>query len=160
MSASDAAMRDLVIALRELVVASIRFRDRLAAESNIGQTETTALAYLRQAGELTPRELGALLGLTSGSVTGVVDRLESAGFAVRRPHPNDRRSLLVSATDAGVQAAERVFQRFDEALEEGLREADIDIPGLAAALNKTAASVRRHTPAGHDPIAALRARIG
>src|SRR6478752_7882190 len=127
MAASDAEMRDLVLALRDLV----------AAERNVGVTETTALAYLRQAGELTPRELAALLGLTSGSVTAVVDRLESAGFAVRRPHPTDRRSLLVSATDDGFQAAEHVFEQFDNALEEGLRETEIDIPGLTTALETT-----------------------
>ena len=160
MPSTDATIRDLVLAMRELVVASIRFRDRLAAESGLGQTETTALAYLRQAGELTPRELAMLLGLTSGSVTGVIDRLESAGFAVRHPHPTDRRSLLISGTDAGVQAAERVFQHFDEALEEGLRETEIDITGLTAALRSTVASVRRHTTSGEDPVDALRARIG
>src|SRR4051812_33751009 len=98
MTSPDREVRDLVVALRQLVLASIRFRRTLALELNVGETEITALAYLRQSGELTPRELAAMLGLTSGSMTGLVDRLEAAGYAARRPHPEDRRSVLVSAT--------------------------------------------------------------
>jgi DNA-binding MarR family transcriptional regulator len=47
---------------------------------------------------LGPVELGRMLGITSGAATGLVDRLESAGYARRGPHPHDRRRRVVTAT--------------------------------------------------------------
>ena len=44
---------------------------------------------------MTPSRLAELSGLTSGAVTGVLDRLERAGFVRRESDPTDRRSLLV-----------------------------------------------------------------
>ncbi|GAA3388451.1 MarR family transcriptional regulator [Cryptosporangium minutisporangium] len=43
-------------------------------------------------------ELGRRLGITSGAATGLVDRLEAAGYAQRRPHPRDRRRRIVTVT--------------------------------------------------------------
>jgi DNA-binding MarR family transcriptional regulator len=158
MTSTDGAIRDVVISLRQLVLASIRFRQALAAELNLSENEIAALGYLRQAGELTPRELAALLQLTSGSMTGLVDRLEGAGYAARRPHPGDRRSVLVSATEAGQGAVEQVFRRFDEVLGEGLEHAQVDLDVLSGALRATAHTVRRYTDGGQDPITAVRNR--
>jgi len=50
---------------------------------------------------LTPNEINAHLHLTSGSVTTLLDRLEQRGLVVRRPHPTDRRKVLVDITDDG-----------------------------------------------------------
>ena len=44
---------------------------------------------------MTPTRLAELSDLTSGAVTGVLDRLERAGFVRRESDPNDRRRLLV-----------------------------------------------------------------
>lgn len=52
-------------------------------------------------GPLTPHEINAHLHLTSGSVTTLVDRLEQRGLVVRRPHPSDRRKVLVEITAEG-----------------------------------------------------------
>jgi DNA-binding MarR family transcriptional regulator len=59
---------------------------------------------LRIAGEpLTPMEIASRLRVTRGSVTGLLDSLESRGVVARAPHPRDRRSLLVELTEAGAQ---------------------------------------------------------
>ncbi len=50
---------------------------------------------------LTPNEIGEHLHLTSGTVTTVIDSLEKRGLVERQPHPEDRRKVLVSITDAG-----------------------------------------------------------
>jgi DNA-binding MarR family transcriptional regulator len=50
------------------------------------------------AGPVTPGRLAELTGLKTGAITGVLDRLEQAGFIVRRPDPNDRRRTLVHLT--------------------------------------------------------------
>ena len=53
--------------------------------------------------EKSPRmkELAEKMGVTTGSLTVMVDRLEQKGFLERRPHESDRRSFLVVLTDKG-----------------------------------------------------------
>jgi DNA-binding MarR family transcriptional regulator len=58
------------------------------------------LSFARQ-GNLPMRVMGERLQLHPTSVTNIVDRLESDGLAKRSPHPSDRRTTLVSLTDAG-----------------------------------------------------------
>ena len=55
---------------------------------------------------LPPHEIAERLIVSRATVTGLVDSLESRGLAQRRPHPTDRRMLLVAITDKGRQRAE------------------------------------------------------
>jgi DNA-binding MarR family transcriptional regulator len=50
---------------------------------------------------LTPGEVTARLTVTTATVTGLLDTLEGRHLARRRPHPTDRRSVLVEITDEG-----------------------------------------------------------
>ena len=63
--------------------------------SGIGETDLDALEYLEAEGNLTQRELGERLSLTSGAVTMLVDRLEHAGWVNRRAHETDRRYTVL-----------------------------------------------------------------
>ncbi|MCM6772435.1 MarR family transcriptional regulator [Nocardia sp. CDC159] len=69
--------------------------------------------------EATPRLLADRLGLTTGSVTTMLDRLGKLGYITRSPHPTDRRRLIVRATEA---AAADVFALIGPLVEEGQRE--------------------------------------
>jgi DNA-binding MarR family transcriptional regulator len=53
----------------------------------------------------TPRLLADRLGLTTGSVTTMLDRLEKMGYITRSPHPSDRRRLIVRATETAIRRA-------------------------------------------------------
>jgi DNA-binding MarR family transcriptional regulator len=66
--------------------------ERLGLSVSAGQFMTS----LEQYGPLTPGQLGRLSGLNSGTVTGVLDRLERAGYARRDRHPTDRRKVVVT----------------------------------------------------------------
>ncbi|MFJ2031027.1 MarR family winged helix-turn-helix transcriptional regulator [Streptosporangium sp. NPDC087985] len=82
----------------------------------IGRGEFDVLATLRRAGEpyaLSPKAMTATLMLTSGGMTGRLDRLERAGLVVRAPDPDDRRALRVSLTARGLAL-------IDEAVAAGL----------------------------------------
>jgi DNA-binding MarR family transcriptional regulator len=71
----------------------------------ISRGEFDVLATLRRAGEpytLSPRELSSTLMLTTGGMTGRLDKLERAGLLARSPDPNDRRALRVSLTERGL----------------------------------------------------------
>ncbi len=86
------------------------------ARFGIGRGEFDVLATLRRSGEphtLSPRELTAALMLTSGGMTGRLDKLERAGLVTRSPDPHDRRGLRVTLTPAGLDL-------IDEAVGAGL----------------------------------------
>jgi DNA-binding MarR family transcriptional regulator len=70
------------------------------------------LATLRRAGApyaLTPTALYEATMVTSGAMTGRIDRLEAAGLAERRPDPSDRRGVLVALTPAGLELIDRIL---------------------------------------------------
>jgi len=70
-------------------------RAAVARRVGISATDLDALEHLEADGLLTQRDLGERLSLTSGAVTMLVDRLEQAGWVHRRPHPGDRRYVLI-----------------------------------------------------------------
>lgn len=47
------------------------------------------------------KELAQGMGITTGTLTVLVDRLEGKGFVCRKPHDSDRRSILVELTESG-----------------------------------------------------------
>ena len=69
-----------------------------AAADRIGinATDLNCLNILSFSGALTAGELARATGLTTASITGVVDRLESAGFVRRERDPSDRRRVVVT----------------------------------------------------------------
>ncbi|MBZ4317865.1 MarR family transcriptional regulator [Streptomyces sp. SCA2-4] len=67
----------------------------VAARLGIGGTDLLCLGVLDHAGPLTAGRLAELTGLTTGAVTGIVDRLEQAGFARRAKDPTDRRKVII-----------------------------------------------------------------
>jgi len=62
---------------------------------------TKVLRRLHEQGPTRQNVLAADLGLAPHSITDIVDGLERAGMAERRPDPTDRRAKLVAITDAG-----------------------------------------------------------
>ncbi|MFD5078085.1 MarR family winged helix-turn-helix transcriptional regulator [Streptomyces sp. NPDC058371] len=78
--------------------------EKAYAKFGISRGEFDALATLRRSGEpytLSPRQLSATLMLTTGGMTGRLDKLERAGLLRRSPDPHDRRGLQVTLTDEG-----------------------------------------------------------
>jgi DNA-binding MarR family transcriptional regulator len=51
-----------------------------------------------ETGPITAGRLAEITGLSTGAITGVVDRLEKAGFVARVPDPNDRRRVVIQST--------------------------------------------------------------
>ncbi len=80
-------------------------------------TDFQCYTLLRVGGSLTPGETADVPCLSTGAVTGVIDRLEAHGLAERTPHPEDRRKVAVRLTET----AERV----GPATAPGMREAMI-----------------------------------
>lgn len=65
----------------------------------INRTDHRCLDVLSQEGPVTPGRLAELMGLTSGAITTVLDRLERAGYVRRVRDQDDRRRLHVELTE-------------------------------------------------------------
>lgn len=92
------AATEMVAACRALYDAIDRL-DAIAADRvSITRNDLRALNALER-GPLKPRDLADRLGLTTGAVTSLIDRLERRGLAARAPDPDDRRGVLVVPTD-------------------------------------------------------------
>src|SRR5882757_2681785 len=113
-SQDRATVRDVTVAVRELVLGWDRYREAVADELGVGTSEVVALGFLCDDGPRTPSDIGHRLNLTSGSVTALIDRLEAAAFVTRSQNPDDRRSLLAAATPAGRHGMQWFLERLDE----------------------------------------------
>jgi DNA-binding MarR family transcriptional regulator len=84
--------------------------DNLAAERlGVNRTDLHCLNIIENSGGLTAGRLATEAGLTTGAVTGVIDRLERVGFARRVPDPSDRRRVKLEVTLAFYARAERIW---------------------------------------------------
>jgi DNA-binding MarR family transcriptional regulator len=100
--------------LRELLhryaLDSRRFRETVAHTLGITETESAALAHLSLGDPTTPGDLGRHVALTSGGVTALINRLEQRGYVKRIPHPNDRRSCLLSPTPVAIASVRHYYK--------------------------------------------------
>jgi DNA-binding MarR family transcriptional regulator len=81
---------------QRLSTATIFFHTAVADRMGISVTEAKCRSLLVQHGPLTAGGLAQRLGLTTGAVTGVIDRLVEAGLARRETDPTDRRRVVVA----------------------------------------------------------------
>lgn len=86
--------------MQELQSTVDAYDEAAAAVLGVNRTDLRCLEILLQRDEVTPGILGRALGLTTGSVTTMLDRLEKPGHLRRSPDPADRRKTVVRITDA------------------------------------------------------------
>jgi DNA-binding MarR family transcriptional regulator len=112
---ADPSATELVINVLYTAELLGRRLDRLLREFDLTRGSHNVLQILGGATEpLTPGELSARLTVTSATVTGLLDTLESRGLARRRPHPADRRSVLAEITDDGRLLLDRLVPELIE----------------------------------------------
>ena len=137
-----------VLALTSLIVAADSFRIAAASHFDIPLSDTYALSYLDAHGPMPQTALARLMGVTSGGMVKVVDRLEQAGTARRTSDPDDRRRYRVQLTDRAVEILEqsrsrlnRVFDQFDPDTVAGLTQ---HLAQVATKLSHEAAQLRKN----------------
>lgn len=81
----------------------ILYNHAVSAQVGLGASDSQFMTLLQTYGPLTPRQLAEHTGLTSGTITGVIDRLESHGFVTREPDPADRRKVVVTPSVQAIQ---------------------------------------------------------
>ena len=85
---------------REFATSVVSHQEAIARAAGMSAAERKCAGLLAERGQMTPGELVQATGLTSGAITGIVDRLSKAGYAARVAHPTDRRSVIVEARNA------------------------------------------------------------
>lgn len=94
---------ELIERLPDWIQQLIRINSLVASQMGVIMTDFHCLHALEQGGPTTPGALAARVGLTAGSATRMVDRLEAAGCVTRAPDPKDRRKVVVVPTPEGLE---------------------------------------------------------
>jgi DNA-binding MarR family transcriptional regulator len=81
------------------------------------QTDQECIDLLDWTGPITAGEIGVHLGLTSGAVTGLINRLEAGGWVERERDPRDRRRVIVHLSSERGAELWPLYQRLAEAID-------------------------------------------
>lgn len=117
---SGAALRDeLMRAMRIADAQAAWFGHAVADAVGLNRSDMECIDILLLNGPTTAGGLAELTGLTTGAITGVIDRLENAGFVSRIRGPEDRRKVTVSVQ---MEAVEREILPLYASVSDALRE--------------------------------------
>lgn len=131
-------------------------QEAIAEALDLNPTDLRCVGFAWSEPDLTPGRLAELTGLTTGAVTGVLDRLERAGFIQRLADPTDRRRTLVrvshtrgeelgAAYDPLEREVDAIAGRLDEAQLATLTEI---VRSVGAAVERDTARLRATTRGG------------
>jgi DNA-binding MarR family transcriptional regulator len=83
---------------REMSTETIMFHQAVADILGLHVTDHKCLDFIYRFGAMPAGRLAELTGLTTGAITGIIDRLEEAGYVRRTNDPKDRRRIIVEPT--------------------------------------------------------------
>jgi DNA-binding MarR family transcriptional regulator len=90
---------DIVTQIRRLsqlyAYTSIQMHETVGRKAGLSGTDHKYLGFLLQKGQMTAGELAALTGLTTGAVTGLIDRFEKKKLVKRQFAEDDRRKIII-----------------------------------------------------------------
>lgn len=92
----DELRRDVTAGVLRLIASAVLHNHVVAGRLGLGASDSQFLTLLDVHGPLSPGRLAELSGLSTGTVTGVIDRLERGGLVHRVRDAADRRKVLVS----------------------------------------------------------------
>ena len=113
--AREALLTALEQAMRKSSAQGVLFSQTVAARLGITSSDLECLDIILLNARVTAGELAAATGLTTGAITGVIDRLEKAGFAQRERDPSDRRKIFVRALPAVEQRIAPLYRSLQQA---------------------------------------------
>ncbi len=144
--ARKAEVAAVLRAIRDLNTSMQQHSDATSRHLGMTLTEVRTLNLVSRRGAVTPTELGAHLRVTSGGVTGIIDRLESSGHLRRTEDPHDRRKVRVEVTESAREVARRSLGDLNDSLAEMLSgRSDQELELLRQLLVDIEARISAHT---------------
>lgn len=116
------AERDPSEAWRPLVARALVFHEAVAERLGINATDLKCLELAVGEDDISPTRLAELTGLTSGAITGVLDRLERRGIVRREADPTDRRRVVVRVDPARAAEIAALYGPFVAASRDALTD--------------------------------------
>ena len=83
---------------------SIQMHEAIARKAGLSGTDHKYLGFLIQRGQMTAGELSNLTGLTTGAVTGLIDRFEKKKLVKRQFAQDDRRKVIIEPNTENIMA--------------------------------------------------------
>ncbi len=111
----DELMAALNRAMRDASGQGVLYSQAVAERLGINSTDLECLDVVVMRGPVTAGDLARATGLTTGAITGAIDRLDRAGFAKREHDPADRRKVLVRATPLVERRIMPLFRPMEQA---------------------------------------------
>lgn len=123
---------------RRLTTINTLYAQAAADRLGINLTDLLCLGILAGAGPVTAGQLAILIGLTSGAITGLVDRLEAHGLVHRERDTKDRRRVLIHFNEERQSDITAVFAPMQQALAESyVTYSDDELRAIAKWLDRT-----------------------
>lgn len=141
------ARRTLTLAarLRDVIAATEAYREAAAEVLGVGASGVGVLEELVLRGPRTPSAISRRVGLSSSSVTAVVDQLESAGLVERVANPADRRSTLVTLAPGASDRVRPVLDLLVSGIDRVAEGASAHAQDVAVTLEAVTSALRSRT---------------
>ncbi|RZN24191.1 transcriptional regulator [Bradyrhizobium sp. Leo121] len=111
-----ALMQELEEAMRRSSAQGVLYGQAVANVAGISGSDLECLDFLNLEGRVTAGRLAEVTGLTTGAITGVVDRLERAGFVRRERDETDRRKVYIVTVPENAARIGRYYLPMQEAM--------------------------------------------
>ena len=149
MSSERMARQELLKAVQE---AGSRYGARfllvhqaVAERLGLNIIDLLCLRLAQEAVEPTAGYLARITGLTTGTIPGVLDRLEKARFVRRERDTEDRRKVIVKVLPGGVQKVEKIMAPLSEDMNKALENfTEVELKAVVRFFEATAGAVARH----------------
>lgn len=123
-----ALMQELEHALRKSSAQGTIYASAVAETAGISSSDMDCMDFLNLEGRMTAGRLAELTGLTTGAITGVVDRMEKAGLVRRERDAEDRRKVFIEPAAESMAKLGRLYapvQRAMHRLYDGYSDAEL-----------------------------------
>jgi DNA-binding MarR family transcriptional regulator len=104
--------QDVTAQMLRMISAAVLNNVAVAARLRLGVNDVQVIGLIQNAGQITPGELARQTGLSTGSITGIADRLVEAGYAARSRDERDRRKVYLTANPAGIARISKHYEHY------------------------------------------------
>jgi DNA-binding MarR family transcriptional regulator len=136
----------VLMAARDYGISTVLFRNAMAKKFELNLTESVCLTLLGTKVNVTPTEIARFTGLTTGATTTMLDRLEKKDIIRRKQNPDDRRGVIIEATEEYTAAAKQLVTGVQKAHHELIDSySDKELKVIADFLKRFTNNVIEHT---------------